>query len=752
MKSKIHPAGLEFPSTLELSESSSASLVTTSYQAPPSTPVTSQIEETILPFDPYTFLCGLWKRKWIMILGACASVLIGALVALQYGVQIWKAQTTLHYTGQDGELEAGLLKTPTLTSHASIVKLESTLSRLREELNLGVELQTLAGSVNSELIRGTSLLQISAAWSDPKTAADLANHTREILLEAGINLRRKESQSIYDHLSKRAGQIEIGLQAADKKLGDFTEKHKVVNLTQEAEWLLTELSTVDVAYEQAKIERSTVNLQLEKFTKVVDELEQMIKDQGGDVAAPDGTTLQAVKARRLREKIMETKELEVNSALLEERRRELESVQKLYDEGLTSRAKLEESRARYQTQLAKSNDSREIVDLRKELEELENVASGGGAGQAGLLLETSLTRKLDLELLQSSLDQKVKHHEEHLERLQAKLDRMPGIQKQYIALSRDVTARETEKKELEIKLAAANELLEMDAPYFAVIEEASPPSRSSESNRKLIAIMVAGLGIMATFAGVLASTLLDNTFHTLGDTRSRLRLPVIGEVSRRRKKTQLLSKDGDLPLLEEFQILTRSVRRKLPARGSRLLVTSADYGEGRSTVATYMALCLARLDQRVLLVDGHVRESHDNPIHEFIDRDIQELPGLTDFLSYGCDNLRDVVVDTDFKGVEVIPSPRTTDLPDALGGPRMTELLQDAAHNYSMVIVDSPPVNPYVDAELLAERCDGIVFVIGADSTRPAEVRKALTRLKDCGKPILGVILNGVDGLYAGRI
>jgi len=90
-------------------------------------------------------------------------------------------------------------------------------------------------------------------------------------------------------------------------------------------------------------------------------------------------------------------------------------------------------------------------------------------------------------------------------------------------------------------------------------------------------------------------------------------------------------------------------------------------------------------------------------------------------------------------------------VPDLLASHRLRELLEEASLRYRIILVDGPPVLPYVDAEVLAEQCDAVLLVVRAGRTRPSHVRRTVTRLQATGTPILGVILNGVDPLYAER-
>ncbi len=724
-------------------------------QAPGGSMVASGGFQHSLPFDPLTFLAGLWRRKWLALLGFALSVALGVGVALRFGVRTYEAQTTLMFTGNEDELEGGFYRTPSLSTQLNMVKLPDSLARVRDRLQLAVEIKTLAAAIDASIQQDTSLLFIEAEWMDPQTAADVANTVRDVFLERAVEIRQREAREYADHLQRRLEQVKKELQEADAALVRFTNEHHVVNLDQESQWLLESYSNVDLLWEQAKIERSTVELQLQNLERIKEELRKQVeKERGQSAAMMESVTVANIRAERIRERIETSKKLGYNAGLLAERELEYERLKKLYEEGLVSQSEVETARLRYETQKARTLDSEEVKKLREELARLDEaiIPNGSAPTPSAPILQSILERYFDLQLQQASLDRKVQHYEEALAKLREKLDRLPNLQREYVILSRAVQSKETERKELETRLSEAQRLAELDTPYFAVITPAEPPDHSSSSNRRLLAVFVTILGLMATVAGVLAATLLDNTFKSQADLRARLRLPLVGEVPRRRAKHLLVPGDLEPPLLEDFKIMARAIRRHLGPEGGRVLVVSAEPREGRSTVAAYLAMCFGRRDERVLVLDGNVRGPHESPMYDFLDREGDEdLQGLGEYLSFQILNLDEAVSHTTMPGVDFVPGISRAVVPDLLASHRMRELLEEASQRYRIILVDGPPVLPYVDAEVLAEQCDAVLLVVRAGRTRPSHVRRTVTRLQATGTPILGVILNGVDPLYAER-
>ena len=167
-----------------------------------------------------------------------------------------------------------------------------------------------------------------------------------------------------------------------------------------------------------------------------------------------------------------------------------------------------------------------------------------------------------------------------------------------------------------------------------------------------------------------------------------------------------------------------------------LLVTSACSAEGKTTVSMNLALSLARLDHRVLLIDG-------NMWHPCI-QDALALPagrpGLAEYLS-GVSDYRARMC-TVRPCLDVIAGPRPAGSPaDLLSSPRMNELIAAAwsRKEYNCVIIDSPALlaSP-ADVRTMAALADGVLFTVRHGTTPRESVALAMSQLTN----VIGVVLN----------
>lgn len=171
----------------------------------------------------------------------------------------------------------------------------------------------------------------------------------------------------------------------------------------------------------------------------------------------------------------------------------------------------------------------------------------------------------------------------------------------------------------------------------------------------------------------------------------------------------------------------------------RILVTSSEPGEGKSTTSGNLALAFAQDEKKVILIDCDLRKpslhkkfriSNNRGLSDvIIDRDklnkcIQKRTEYLDILTAG----------------KIPPNPS-----EMLGSEAMSSLLDELSNIYDVIILDSPPVLAVTDAQILSTKVDGTVLVVRAEKTKKDTVLAAKGVLDKVNANILGTVLNGGD-------
>jgi receptor protein-tyrosine kinase len=159
--------------------------------------------------------------------------------------------------------------------------------------------------------------------------------------------------------------------------------------------------------------------------------------------------------------------------------------------------------------------------------------------------------------------------------------------------------------------------------------------------------------------------------------------------------------------------------------------------DGRSFVAANLAVVFAQLGQRTLVIDGNF---HNPAMHAFFKLDRSR--GLSTTLSgrTGFDCARAIGV---MPGLHVMPAGPTPPNPlELIEQPRFSELLDRAAAEFEIVIIDTPAGVEGPDAALLANRAGAAVLIVRADATRQPEARRFALALEHARSNVLGLVFN----------
>ncbi|MFR9239373.1 MAG: CpsD/CapB family tyrosine-protein kinase [Clostridium baratii] len=191
---------------------------------------------------------------------------------------------------------------------------------------------------------------------------------------------------------------------------------------------------------------------------------------------------------------------------------------------------------------------------------------------------------------------------------------------------------------------------------------------------------------------------------------------------------------------ESYRILrTNIMYSSFDKKIKRILVTSSEPGEGKSTTSGNLALAFAQDEKKVILIDCDLRKpslhkkfriSNNRGLSDvIIDRDklnkcIQKRTEYLDILTAG----------------KIPPNPS-----EMLGSQAMSSLLNELSNVYDVIILDSPPVLAVTDAQILSTKVDGTVLVVRAEKTKKDTVIAAKGVLDKVNANILGTVLNGGD-------
>ena len=281
-----------------------------------------------------------------------------------------------------------------------------------------------------------------------------------------------------------------------------------------------------------------------------------------------------------------------------------------------------------------------------------------------------------------------------------------------------------------------------------VIEKAKMPEMPMPQGKMRNVLLALILGMFGGVGLAFFFEYLDNTVKSPEDIEERFELPVLGAIERHRDKNSTVV---DVVLEQENSVISESFKNLrtsilLSAAGGpprMLLVTSMGAKEGKSTIASCLAVSMARNGLKVLLLDGDMRRPQ---VHSYFR--IGNTTGLSAFLAgNGAKELitREVVPNMDILTSGPLP-PNPSEL---LSSERLDVLLKKSREKYDMVIMDAPPLG-VADAMILSRKADGVMLLARAGESRYEMLDKGIRKLGEVSAQMIGIVLNCFDAKKSG--
>ncbi|UAB84817.1 polysaccharide biosynthesis tyrosine autokinase [Zunongwangia sp. SCSIO 43204] len=353
-----------------------------------------------------------------------------------------------------------------------------------------------------------------------------------------------------------------------------------------------------------------------------------------------------------------------------------------------------------------------------------------------------------LQRLESNLNISIDELENEGNNIKSRISEVPAMERQYRGIDRQQQIKESLYLYLLQKREENSLSLAVTAPKAKIVDKAFT-SGTIAPNSKVIILGGFFIGFFLPLLIIYGKNILNNKIKNRGDLERRSKdISIIGEIPTIDKKQSDLITDSDRSVLaESFRIAITNMQYLLVNKGDKqkgikLLVTSTVKGEGKTFTSMNLALTLANMGKRVIVVGADLR----NPQLQRYVGSRKQL-GVSDYLVNGDVNLGSLIEQSELnKNLDFLTSGSIPPNPsELLRHIRFSEMLNNLEINYDYIILDTAPCMLVADTFLISQYADLTLYVVRASYTEKALLQFPIDSKKAGKLHDVSFILNDVD-------
>ncbi len=591
-----------------------------------------------------------------------------------------------------------------------------------------------------------SAISMIGTSGDPEEAALLANLYAEEYVQLIRQASRAHLTATRELLEKQETRRRETLSQADARVEAFERREGAVELDQETKILASQIASLEVQRDEARLELQTRRAGLES-----------LKEELASLDAQLTTRIASDAERRLQTLHEDIAALRAGKEQTEQRYPNPEDR----DERVRERLRQLDERI--------GAAEAEADRLAQQLVDQGSAVVGGTGAEPALARAAGLRREVQQEQAAiGTLENRLQDIEARLTRYNAKLRTIPEQSRELAQLERARQRAEQALQSVAGRLQETSIAEESQPGYAHLLRRATVPEEPVNAGPASILLLGVFFGLSLGLGLALLRDKLDKRLYKPEHLRDQghhviVTIPNMQPlIEEDHKGEAFIEQDGQrfatslVTLLNPMSSVAeayRHLRTKIQyGRSGKptqvLLVTSPGAGEGKSTLAANLAIASAQAGRRTLLIDADLRRPQ---VHKLLGLE-QDRQGLVELL-YGQPGFDFEAAATAIDGVYALPAwdlqahaaEVASNPVGLLESPQLKERLAEMRGQFDAIIFDTPPLLVATDAAALSTQCDATLVVARAGKTKEDELSYAVEALKEVGANIAGVVLNAFD-------
>ncbi len=581
-----------------------------------------------------------------------------------------------------------------------------------DEAHLGRIADSVRSGLTVRPVKGTQLIDLDYRGRDPELVTRIANGYADAFVEYGKTKRRQSATNASGFLKEEIEGLRREIAEKQMSLQQYSRDVDLINVDPQANVTLQRLETANRDYAAARKRR--IETEAAYNEAMMAPKEALADTLGGGVVSDLRTQLQAKE----REYSTKLDTYQPNFPTMVQLDTEIQQLRAEYNSTVDEMAGQVRQSARGEFQTARRQEAaleQELAQLKGESLDVSSQAVEYQSLKSEIENRTTLLRQLQQQ--QSATDVAVRGSDQSTVR---QIDRalLPGS-----------PSGPDLNRHLALGTAAGGGLALI---MICLIEFLDRTIKTPDELEKRLAI--ATLAVIPDLSTGRAGYGYGNIYARNGGYGG-------GSKSSRNKNidAELVPlKRPRLAISEAYRALRTALLYASADGLSVIGVTSSTAGEGKSTTTCNLAVVMAQLGKRVLVIDADMRKPRIHQVFGMSNR-----AGLVNFLVGRCE-LEESIQDCEIPNLKVCTAGPTPPNPSELiSSERMRYYVRRVREMFDVVIIDTPPTLAVTDSTLVGQMADGLVICVRAGMVSREDAKAALVRLRLASVKILGGVLNG---------
>jgi len=497
------------------------------------------------------------------------------------------------------------------------------------------------------IAKEASIVTLSVSGLDPVQEADYLNKLMEVYINYGLEYKTRTAEQTIKFIDDQVKIISDSLFLAEKNMEKFRLNNNFFDLSSKGTIIQNKL-------EKIENEKNGFELQLQYYNYLSEYIN--LKNAGGTIISPsvmgisDGVLLTLVNELSAMQKQKENLAFNLEGNQL---------VSEFMDK--------------------KADETREALK--------ENIRNGIA----------------NLKLLIAESDRK-------MSAVDTAINKLPTIERNLIRIQRKFDLNNTVYTYLLEKRAESGIARASNIPDNRIVDTASQFSSAQIKPKTRLNFTVALiLGLIFPMVGIVMVDFFNDKVIDKKDVEKKTKVPVIGYISHSDGKNEIpvFEKPGS-SLAESFRSVRTAVKYYIKENEKPIIaITSTITSEGKTFIAINLAVIIAMLGKKVLLIGLDLRKPRINRAFEF-----ENSPGMSTYLSSNCE-YKEVIKPTQINNLFYAPSgPIPPNPAELIETENMRIFIATAKKEFDFIIIDTPPVAIVTDTLLLAPYVDLNLFIV----------------------------------------